>query len=99
MMLYDAHKKSAAIAFLLWFFLGGLGAHRFYTGRAGSAVAMIGLNVLGWITLAFLIGFGLLAAFSIWWLVDAFLIGGWIRRHNANLIERLERDATNGSGD
>lgn len=93
MMLYDAHKKSAGVAYLLWFFLGGLGAHRFYTGRAGSASAMIALNALGWITLAFVIGFGLLAVFSVWWLVDAFLIGGWVRHHNADLIERLEADA------
>ena len=36
MMRYDANKKSIGVSYLLWFFLGGLGAHRFYNGRTGS---------------------------------------------------------------
>ena len=36
-MLYHANAKSTGIAYLLWFFLGGLGVHRFYLGRGGSA--------------------------------------------------------------
>ncbi|WP_394002502.1 NINE protein [Xanthobacter versatilis] len=31
LMLCEANKKSAVVAYLLWFFLGGLGGHRFYT--------------------------------------------------------------------
>ena len=40
LMQYDAAKKSAVVAYLLWFFLGGLGVHRFYLGRTGSGIAI-----------------------------------------------------------
>lgn len=50
-------------AFLLCWFLGVFGGHRFYVGRTGSAVAMLLLT---------LTGFGILVT-SIWALVD--LIG------------------------
>jgi TM2 domain-containing protein len=33
MMRYDANKKSMTVSYLLWFFLGMLGAHRFFLGQ------------------------------------------------------------------
>ena len=36
LMQYDANKKSAVVAYLLWFFLGMLGAHRFYLSQPGT---------------------------------------------------------------
>lgn len=45
---YDRKRKSKAVVFLLWFFLGGFGAHRFYTGQIGYAVCML---IFGWMTL------------------------------------------------
>ena len=41
--------KSKVSALLLAFFLGGFGAHRFYTGNKGSAVLMLllSLSILG----------------------------------------------------
>src|SRR5262245_27778983 len=41
MMQYDAAKKSAGVAYVLWFFLGGIGAHRFYLEQTGTAVAQL----------------------------------------------------------
>jgi len=38
-------KKSRTSAFLLSFFLGIFGAHRFYVGKGGSAVAMLLLSI------------------------------------------------------
>ena len=32
MMRYDANKKSALLAYILWFFLGFFGLHRMYLG-------------------------------------------------------------------
>lgn len=50
--------KSAGAAYLLWFFLGTLGAHRFYLGKTGSGVAQLLLFVLGWLTLGIFVGGG-----------------------------------------
>ena len=70
--------RSTSVAYLLWFFLGGVGAHRFYLGRSGSGVAMLVLFVLGWATIAFVVGIFLLIPLGIWMLVDAFLIPGMV---------------------
>lgn len=37
----DVSPKKKMTAALLCFFLGGLGAHRFYVGKTGTAIAML----------------------------------------------------------
>jgi TM2 domain-containing membrane protein YozV len=64
---YDDVKKSAAVAYAFWFFLGGFGGHRFYLGHKGVAIAQ--LLTLG--------GLGF------WALFDVFFIGSRLRRVNA----------------
>ena len=53
-------RKSAGAAYLLWFFLGFVSAHRFSLGKPISAILQI-------ISYFFLIGF-------VWWFLDFFLI-------------------------
>jgi TM2 domain-containing membrane protein YozV len=79
LMLYEANKKTALVAYLLWFFLGLFGAHNFYLGRTGVAVTqlILSLIVVGMVITIF------------WVLVDAFLIPGWIRRQNNLLAAQL----------
>lgn len=89
MMAYDAGKKSTVVAYLLWFFLSGFGAHNFYLGRTGPAVGQLLLFIVGWATAILVIGFFLLAAWGIWVLIDAFMIPGWIQRQNQMLASRL----------
>ena len=52
-------RKSRLIAALLCWFLGCFGAHRFYVGRTGSAIAMIftigGLGIWAFIDLIIII--------------------------------------------
>ncbi|MBN9091103.1 MAG: TM2 domain-containing protein [Reyranella sp.] len=91
LMQYDAAKKSTGIAYLLWFFLGGLGVHRFYLGQTGTGVAMAIIFVISWITVFIGIGFIGLAAIGIWLIVDAFLIPGITARANMELATRLGR--------
>ena len=78
-MRYEANKKSAGIAYVLWFFLTVLGAHRFYLRRTASAVIMLllSLTVLG------------LAITIPWVVLDAFLIPGMTRKYNNELINML----------
>ncbi len=52
----DTHSK--VIGYLLWFFLGLIGAHRFYYGKPISGILWfftLGLLGIGWIVDAFLI--------------------------------------------
>ena len=88
-MMYDANKKSLGVTYLLWFFLGGLGGHRFYMGKIGSAITILIFTFLG-IVLSYVgIGVILLAIVAIWVIVDAFLIPGWVRKKNTLLAMSL----------
>ena len=55
----NASPKSRLVACLLCFFLGAVGAHRFYVGKIGSGIAMI---LLDWLTC------------GIWGIVDLIMI-------------------------
>lgn len=70
---YDDLKKKPVIAWLLWFFFGALGGHRFYLGDTGVALGM--LFTLG--------GLG------VWALIDAFFINKRIAERNAQLRRGL----------
>jgi TM2 domain-containing membrane protein YozV len=89
MMQYDNNKKSVGVAYLLWFFLGFLGVHRFYLGKVGTGVVILILTILGWALSLVGVGIVLLGVVGIWWIVDAFLIPGIARSKNNELIAQL----------
>jgi TM2 domain-containing membrane protein YozV len=67
--------KSKSTAYLLWFFLGGFSAHRFYMGKIGSAIL-------------YLLTFQLL---GIGWIIDAFILGGMVDTYNNKLsIQQMQ---------
>ena len=67
--------KSQTVAWLLWFFLGVLGAHKFYLGLKGQGVAML-LTLGG-------IGF--------WALFSAFSINRSLRDANREILNEERR--------
>lgn len=89
LMRYDANKRSAGIAYLLWFFMGSLGVHRFCLKRTGSAAAMLIITLVS-IPLC-IVGVGLvgLCVVGLWAVVDAFLIPGITQDYNNRLISEL----------
>lgn len=91
MMRYDARRKSVGVAYLLWFFLGVFGAHRFYLGRVPSALLLLGLTAASWVLSFVLVGYLLVPVPLIWVFVDMFLIPGMARDHNERLIASLGR--------
>ena len=72
LMLFEANKKTALVAYLLWFFVGILGGHNFYLKRTGVAVTQLILSIT-------VVG---LVITVVWVLVDALLIPGWIRNQS-----------------
>ena len=49
---YRGNPKNKWVAFLLCFFLGGLGAHKFYDGKIGTGILYLctaGLFGIGWL--------------------------------------------------
>ncbi|UAB79688.1 TM2 domain-containing protein [Erythrobacter sp. SCSIO 43205] len=76
---FEAHEKSKGVAYLLWFFFGWLGVHRFYAGKTGSGLGqlLLSLSVVG------------LVVTIIWWLIDAFLIPDMINQHNLGVIDMI----------
>ena len=77
--------KSIGVAYLLWFFLGSFGAHRFYLHRPTSAILMLVLLIVGLLTVTVIVGAFLLVVLAIWVLVDAFLIPGMVQGHKSQV--------------
>lgn len=65
----NSKKKSAGVAYALWFFLGGFGGHRYYLGNIGMGIAM---------TLT-------LGGLGIWAFIDVFFIGRRMKKINDEL--------------
>jgi len=72
-------------AYLIWFFLGGLGIHRFYLGRMKTGASILALNIVGVFTLPLGFGIVLIAAAWIWWLADAYFTQAIVTEENAKL--------------
>lgn len=81
------NKKSMGVAYLLWFFLSSIGIHRFYLNHKTSGLAMLALNVIGWLTTFLFIGFFFLAILGVWVLVDVFLVSTMVKGENERLVE------------
>ena len=64
--------KSKSTAYLLWFFFGLWGAHKFYLGK-------VGIGILYFFT------FGI---FGIGWLIDLFTLGNQVDMYNAMFAVR-----------
>jgi len=88
---YDIEKKSLLVAYLLWAFLGYVGAHRFYLGRPVSGLIMLILSavtlVLTFVSFGFL-GF-LWFIVGLWWVIDALLIPGIAAGRNQRIADRV----------
>ncbi|AQS58426.1 TM2 domain-containing protein [Desulforamulus ferrireducens] len=74
----EKRKKSATTMYLLWFFTGCIGGHRYYLGDIGYAIGM---------TLT-------LGGLGFWALIDVFLIGSRLRKKTemleAEIIQNLK---------
>jgi len=73
--------KSKLVAYLLWFFLGVFGIHRFYLGKVGSGIL-------------YLFTFGI---FGIGWFIDLFTLGGQVDTKNALILGKANSNNNKNS--
>jgi TM2 domain-containing membrane protein YozV len=78
----DEEAKNPFPAYVLWFFLGWLGAHRFYVGetRTGFAMLILTLSMVGFPITFF------------WWLTDAIRLGGLLQENRDLVRDRIARE-------
>lgn len=81
--------KNMVIAYLLWWFVGIFGGHRFYLGKTGSAIAQLIISIFSFLTMIIIIGFITIIGVAIWVIVDAFLVHQWVKEHNIELEENI----------
>lgn len=91
--------KSPAVAWALWFFLGGFGAHRFYLGKVKSGAGMAGLFVGSAILTVILIGFVGYLALAAWWVYDALQMNKWLAGEQAGASEGASTEFLHASPD
>jgi TM2 domain-containing membrane protein YozV len=82
---FSGEGKNMVLAYLLWFFLGSFGVHRFYLGKIGTGVTQLILLAVGSATSIILIGLIPLAVLAVWWIVDAYFVFKHVRDANSRL--------------
>lgn len=65
-------NKNKVVALLLAFLVGGAGIHRFYLGRKQSGLIMLGLTIVGSLTMAFGLGEIISVVVTCWVIYDLF---------------------------
>lgn len=81
MMLENDMQKMAkkpVVAWLLWFFLGMFGAHRFYLGHTKVGVGMV---------VSLIFTGGVVTLF--WWIIEAITLSNRIKQVNENIESQL----------
>ncbi len=99
------HRKSVGIAYLLWFFFGSLGIHKFYLGDTKKGLLYLVLGIFGWISIFTgglaalggsdgggffaIIGMICIVVLGIMLLIDLFTIPGQIRSAEEKAEEQI----------
>lgn len=81
--------KSALLSYVLWFFLGWLGVHKFYLQQPFQGIFYLLLFALGSFTAAIIIGWFILAFWGLLMIIDLFLIPLRVAQLNARLARRV----------
>lgn len=80
-ILVERDSKKPFVAYVFWFFLGWLGAHRIYAGRPKSGFAMMALSLS-------VIGF---PVSLFWWMADAVILSSIMQEERELLFDQKAR--------
>ncbi|WP_018300144.1 NINE protein [Fangia hongkongensis] len=96
----ESKQMNMSVGYILWFFLGQFGAHRFYC-KKNHGVTMLVLEIVAWIlictVIGMIIGIPIIFAVMIWWLIDAFKVQKWINEFNLSVVEEYSRNNESNS--
>lgn len=81
--------KSTVLAYVLWFFLGQLGIHKFYLAQPVQGIFYLLLGLIGWATVGILVGWIFLVPLWILMFIDLFVIPVRVAVLNARLARRV----------
>ncbi len=100
-------QKSSLLAYFLWFFLGFIGIHRFYT-KQKLAWLFIVLTVLGYVLYIFgialsmsmctsgvplmVVGLIFFLVIFVWWLIDGIKLNSKVQKFNLALLDKLKEE-------
>lgn len=93
----NAKSHSMTTVWIIWLALGIWGGHRFYLhgSKSKSAITMLCLTTLGWLTVIFFVGWLFLLATCIWKYVDAFNLCQHIKYERLLIKQKLVKEALN----
>ena len=92
-MRLEEQKKSPVVGYLLWWFLGFFGGHRFYMGDVGTGLVMLAITLASFMTMLILIGYIGLVVIFIWWIIDGIKLHQQVKNYNLKLIDDYEKSA------
>lgn len=91
--------KSVVIAYLLWWFLGWAGVHRFYLGHVKTGIAQLLMVVLGMVLTVIFVGYLILLCWFVWWVLDAYYTYKYVEEENQKLGVNASTVSVTRSGD
>ena len=92
---YKTKKKSKFIVYILFFFLGGLGIHRFYLERYFSALLLLEFSIASVLINLSWVQYVLNFIVIVWGIFDLFYIPSMVRTYNAQNLDLKEESKEN----
>lgn len=83
-------QQNVILAYILWWFLGVFGAHRFYTGQSKGWLYIV-LLIVGIITSFLVVGYFILLGLAIWWIIDGFKLHKVVKLQNLEVLNNYEK--------
>tara|TARA_R110002050_G_scaffold244596_1_gene382184 strand:- start:134 stop:427 length:294 start_codon:yes stop_codon:yes gene_type:complete len=85
-----AEQLNVVLAYVLWWFLGIFGVHRFYTAQSKGWLYIV-LCVIGFITSFIVIGYFVFIGLFIWWIIDGIKLNNVVKLYNINVLNRYQQ--------